>query len=169
MSRNVAPPKGGLNTAAVAAITDRNRRLLVVKRSEKESDPWSGHWALPGGRWQEGDEDLGATLRREVLEETGIDIGSATPIGWFGPFSPTNRPELKVNVLAVIVDSRPEVKLGEELTDYRWVEVRSMGVEFRRVMTSFGQRDVEAFVSGDVLIWGLTARIIRALMDAGVL
>jgi len=56
LSRNVAPPKGGLNTAAVAAITDRNRRLLVVKRSEKESDPWSGHWALPGGRWQEGDE-----------------------------------------------------------------------------------------------------------------
>ena len=86
MSRLTAPPKGGPNTAAVAAITDRNRRLLVVKRSEKEGDPWSGHWALPGGRWQEGDEDLGATLRREVLEETGIDIGSATPIGWFGPF-----------------------------------------------------------------------------------
>jgi hypothetical protein len=36
-------------------------------------------------------------------------------------------------------------------------------------MTSFGPRDVEAFVTGDVLIWGLTARIIRALMDAGVL
>jgi hypothetical protein len=74
-----------------------------------------------------------------------------------------------VSVLAVSVDSRPEVKLGEELTDHRWVDVRSMGVELRRVMTSFGPRDVEAFVTGDVLIWGLTARIIRALMDAGVL
>jgi len=169
LSRLARPPEGGPNTAAVAAITDDQRWLLVVRRSEKEGDPWSGHWALPGGRWKEGDTDLGATLMREVLEETGIDLRSAAPVGWFGPFSPGNRPELKVSVLAVRVNPRPEVKLGDELTDYRWVDVRSMGAERRTVMTSFGPREMEAFVSGDVLIWGLTARIIKALMEAGVL
>ncbi len=162
-------PEGGPNTAAVAAIIDRHRNLLVVKRSERDGDPWSGHWALPGGRWQEGDGDLWETLRREVLEETGIDLSSAKPIRWFGPFSPANRPELKVSALVVGVDPRPEVRLGDELADYRWVEVRSMNLELRRVVTSFGPRDVEAFVSGDVLIWGLTARIVKALMEAGVL
>ncbi len=169
MSSLRAPIEGGPGTAAVAAVIDRHRRLLVVRRSEDENDPWSGHWALPGGRWKEGDADLRATLMREVLEETGVDLRHATPIGWFGPFSPANRPELKVSVLAVSVNPRPEVELGEELVDYRWVDVRLMGVESRRVMTSFGPREVEAFVSGDVLIWGLTARIIRVLMEEGIL
>lgn len=162
-------PEGGPNTAAVAAVTDTSRALLVVRRSERDGDPWSGQWALPGGRWREGDSDLGETVRREVMEETGIDLGAAEPVGWFGPFSPSNRPELKVSVLAVLFRERPEVRLGEELVDYRWVNVRSMPSETRKVMTSFGPREVEAFVSGDVLIWGLTARIIRQLIAAGVL
>ncbi|MEM0375615.1 MAG: NUDIX domain-containing protein [Nitrososphaerota archaeon] len=169
MSGSPCAPRGGPDTAAVAAVIDPSRALLVVKRSEREGDPWSGHWALPGGRWREGDRDLGETIRREVLEETSIDLAAGEPIGWFGPFSPSNRPELRVSVLAVRFRTRPEVLLGDELVDHRWVSVRSMSLEIRRVMTSFGPRDVEAFVSGDVLIWGLTARIIRALIGAGVL
>jgi 8-oxo-dGTP pyrophosphatase MutT (NUDIX family) len=62
-----------------AAIFDERGRLLVKKRQSWESLP--GDWDLPGGAFeleeavQALDERaIGRALRREVLEETGIEI-----------------------------------------------------------------------------------------------
>ena len=50
----LAPDDGAPRRAAVAIVL-RNAgegviELLLIKRSEREDDPWSGHIALPGGR-----------------------------------------------------------------------------------------------------------------------
>lgn len=50
--------------------------VLLIKRAESPSDPWSGHMAFPGGRRDPGDRDLVATARRETLEETGLDLAT---------------------------------------------------------------------------------------------
>ncbi|MCX8203025.1 MAG: NUDIX domain-containing protein [Nitrososphaeria archaeon] len=163
-----AAPEGGEGTAAVGAIFDPEGSVLVVKRALRAGDPWSGQWALPGGRWTWGDSDLWMTARREVLEETGIDIELLEPIGWFGPVSPMNRPELRVHVVALRADFRPQVRLNEELADFRWVRPSSMSRTRVKVLTSFGEREVEAMVDEDVLIWGLTYRILSVLVSSGV-
>ncbi|MEN3047334.1 MAG: NUDIX hydrolase [Candidatus Caldarchaeales archaeon] len=164
----IAAPEGGEGKAAVGAIFDPEGGVLVVKRAARADDPWSGQWALPGGRWTWGDLDLWETARREVLEETGIDIEALEPIGWFGPVSPMNRPELRVHVVALRAGSRPKVRLSEELVDFRWVRPSSMRRSTVRVLTSFGEREVEALVEGDVLVWGLTYRILGMLLSSGV-
>ncbi len=56
-------------SAALGVVLDDRGRVLLVKRSIQ---PFLGHWALPAG-YQELDEDLPTTARREVLEETGIE------------------------------------------------------------------------------------------------
>src|SRR5437773_2257723 len=48
--------------------------LLMIKRAEAETDPWSGHVACPGGRREPADRDLAQTAIRETWEETGIDL-----------------------------------------------------------------------------------------------
>ena len=46
--------------------------VLLMRRSERANDPWSGHWAFPGGRRDAGDGDLLDTALRELHEECGI-------------------------------------------------------------------------------------------------
>lgn len=53
-----------------AVVQDDLGRLLLVQR---RNDPSKGRWSIPGGR-VEPDEDDGQALRREVLEETGLDV-----------------------------------------------------------------------------------------------
>ena len=59
----------GTPQAAVALLlTPDPDRLLLIRRAEREGDPWSGHLALPGGRRDESDTDLLATALRETFE-----------------------------------------------------------------------------------------------------
>ncbi|MBT8355630.1 MAG: NUDIX domain-containing protein, partial [Desulfofustis sp.] len=46
--------------------------LLLIKRNENRYDPWSGHYAFPGGRKEIVDTTIYQTCIREVREETGI-------------------------------------------------------------------------------------------------
>lgn len=64
--------------AAVSAIvrpgSDVGPEVMLIRRSERPSDPWSGHMAFPGGRHEEQDPDLLATAVRETREEIGLDL-----------------------------------------------------------------------------------------------
>src|SRR5436309_1780189 len=54
-----------------AIILDRDRILMV----ERGQPPLQGYWSLPGGALETG-ETLEEGLRREILEETGLEIHS---------------------------------------------------------------------------------------------
>lgn len=52
--------------------------VLMIKRAEREGDPWSGHMAFPGGRMDPQDRGNGRlTAERETLEEVGVDLEKA--------------------------------------------------------------------------------------------
>ncbi len=63
-------------SAAVALIITEcdSPSVLLLKRAKNTSDPWSSQWAFPGGRWEEGDEDLLDTCIRETYEECGYKL-----------------------------------------------------------------------------------------------
>ena len=54
----------------VGAVVVRDGKALIVKRAH---DPRKGEWSLPGGRVELG-ESLEDATRREIKEETGLDI-----------------------------------------------------------------------------------------------
>ena len=57
-------------------IIRQGRYLMIVRGEFEEQDP--GALSPPGGKAEHGDDETGileATLRREVLEETGVTVG----------------------------------------------------------------------------------------------
>jgi 8-oxo-dGTP diphosphatase len=53
-----------------AVIVDDRGRVVLIKR---RYDPLAGRWSLPGGAVELG-ETLEASVAREMLEETGLDV-----------------------------------------------------------------------------------------------
>ena len=60
-------------TAARAVVRDREGRVLFIRRRDNRK------WAMPAGS-QELDESITDCLRREVKEECGLEVISATPM-----------------------------------------------------------------------------------------
>ncbi len=69
------PGRRYLLRAAVALIlrpTDKGTQVLMMRRSEREGDPWSGHMSFPGGKKDREDSSTFFAALRETKEETGI-------------------------------------------------------------------------------------------------
>ena len=96
-------------------------QVLLVKRSEKLGDPWSGQTALPGGKRSPEDQNPKDTVIRETFEETGINLlmGSSF-LGTIEPMMSTQKPEMKILPFVVLQEKPQIINLNEELTEYFW-------------------------------------------------
>jgi 8-oxo-dGTP diphosphatase len=62
---------------STAIISYPESKILLIKRN---TVPFKGYWALPGGRMDPG-ETVEQTIVREVKEETGLDIIILSKVG----------------------------------------------------------------------------------------
>ena len=118
-----------INTVAKVIILDSEDRVLFLKRS-KYVDKYAGEWDLPGGHLKE-NESLEAGLKRETLEETGIDLGDCVFY---------NNLE-NLNFFYFKYDSQP-VTLSHEHTDYRFFEKSQLkpSEKFQRIALEIIQK-----------------------------
>jgi len=104
---------------AVKGIIRRNDgRILVLKRSSKD-DHKPGVWETVGGGMDE-EEAPQVELRREVLEETGLEVDVREPFNVFTFRKDTG--EFKVGITFLCKYLGGEVVLSDEHTDYRWID-----------------------------------------------
>jgi 8-oxo-dGTP pyrophosphatase MutT (NUDIX family) len=80
-------PKLIANWAAVHLIFYRNLentppKLAMIRRIKNEKDPWSGHYAFPGGG-VEAEEGLKEASWRETREEIGLQLKEVDYLGEF--------------------------------------------------------------------------------------
>ncbi len=80
----VQPFRPHRDRAAVAMILagpGDDLQLCLIRRAERAGDPWSGHYAFPGGRAHPGDATARAVAERETREEVGLSLHRSHLIG----------------------------------------------------------------------------------------
>lgn len=162
--------------AAVAIVLrprlDDDCDLLLIRRATRESDPWSGQIALPGGGYSAGDTSLEDTAVRETAEELGLDLRMyGTVLGAMDELRPRipALPPVIIRPYVCSVEPSPPLVMSDEVAEYRWVALGSLFAPEVRVQVTVEARTqqmkVEALQLGDFTIWGLTERIITSLQQ----
>ena len=156
--------------AAVAVIVALDPdAILLIRRSERSGDPWSGHMALPGGRQDPTDSDLLTTAIRETREEVGIELVLEDLVGSLAPVIPRNPvlPPIAIQPFVFLLHQRPPLVLNPEVARANWIELDRLlevGTYGNTELEVAGiPRSVPAYRLEAGVVWGLTERVLRSL------
>jgi len=113
---------GGIFVAVGAVIEDEKGRVLLVKHVPERGGFWQGKWICPGGRLNLG-ESIEQGIRREVWEETGLEISLTTPLATFERIV-KDRGETTLHVIYIDYLAKlagGELKAGSDVGEAIWV------------------------------------------------
>jgi len=106
---------------AVKAVVSVEDKYLLLFKSESE-DIAPSEWDIPGGRVKFG-EDLKEALKREIKEETGIEVASDD----FFPIKTWSMRKTEFQLVGIdflcALKERTEIKVSAEHTKGEWFEV----------------------------------------------
>jgi len=169
------PLEAGMIPAAVAVILhdgDEGLEALFIQRAVRAGDTWSGQIAFPGGRRDPGDADLQATAIRETMEEVGVDLSAAEPLGVLDDLYPRTPvlPPVVVRPFVFALTARPTIVVGPEVQDAFWVSFRALQAPAARgevIVDHPGipRRVLPAYTLGNRTIWGMSERILTPLIS----
>ncbi len=165
------PPGGGTEVIPAAVLVPlyelggATRLILTRRRADLRSH--AGEISFPGGRRDAGDADLAETALREAEEEIGLVRSHVSLLGELPPTSTF----VTGYVIHPFVGSIPaglawtvSEREVEAVLDLSLEEVRAS-----RTRTLIKRRgftfETDAYVLGEQVIWGATARIIENLLE----
>ena len=104
----------------VGAVVIDGGKVLLVQRGQ---EPGKGTWGLPGGLVELG-ETVADAVRREVAEETGLNVEPGPLLGIFEPI--TRDEEGRVRYHYIVVDFLASLRGGalrpaSDVADVHWV------------------------------------------------
>jgi 8-oxo-dGTP pyrophosphatase MutT (NUDIX family) len=170
-----ADPEPAVRRAAVALVLrpagGDALELLFIKRAEHGGDPWSGHVAFPGGRWEAGDETLEDTAVRETWEETAVGLRrDGRVLGVLDDLRPRTPtlPPIVVRPYVAVVDPAVRVVPNPEVAAAFWVPLAVLlppeACVSSTVRTRGAEWSVPSFRHGEHVIWGMTERLLQQLL-----
>lgn len=146
--------------------------LLLIRRAQRDGDPWSGQIGLPGGRFERQDTSLEDTALRETMEEVGLDLRAhGVVLGQLDELRPRIPvlPPVIVRPFVCALREFPPLVTSDEVAEFRWVRVGALFHRDARVRTNVNVRNVQmkvdAYQLGDFTVWGMTERILATFAE----
>jgi 8-oxo-dGTP pyrophosphatase MutT (NUDIX family) len=151
----------------VALIRTQGSTRMVLTRRRADLRSHAGEISFPGGRRDEGDADLVETALREAEEEIGLPRASVEMIGAL-PVTSTFVTNYLIHPFVATIPAgltwEPSPREVDEV-----LELPVEGVRDARTLTTLTRRgftfETDAYILGQHMIWGATARIIEHLLE----
>jgi 8-oxo-dGTP diphosphatase len=109
----------------VAAVVIQGDKVLLVQRGQ---EPHKGSWGLPGGLVQLG-ESVSEAVRREVAEETALEIEPGEVLGVFEPIVWDEQGRIRFHYVVIDFLARPLggiLSPASDVTAARWVSPQEL-------------------------------------------
>lgn len=107
---------------AVGIIRNTHRQIFLAQRAA--SSYMANKWEFPGGKIEQ-EETAEQALKRELMEETGIEVTSASAIGQ----ADHSYEDLRVTLHFFLVEGWNGEPYGREGQPQRWVEQQDLVAE----------------------------------------
>jgi 8-oxo-dGTP diphosphatase len=115
-------PRPAVTVDIIVVTKERRARVLLIRRKH---EPFAGTWAIPGG-FVDMEESLEDAARRELKEETGLEVGKLDQLHTFG--DPERDPRGRVIAVAYLIRVDPK-KLkpvaADDAADVGWHSLAS--------------------------------------------
>jgi 8-oxo-dGTP pyrophosphatase MutT (NUDIX family) len=162
-------PRESAGVAVVFRVLEGEEQVLLIRRAERKDDPWSGQIAFPGGMANRTDKSFEETARRETAEEVGIDLsGTAVFLGYMREIKARTR-EIIVVPSVFKLEKPVDIAMSGEVASYEWVPLSKLARKEARSKYVHRRGEEEfafpSLVHEDLIVWGLTERILSAIMD----
>lgn len=163
-SANHADPRPA---AVLIGLVRRQPELTVLlTRRTRQLPTHGGQVAFPGGKIEQGDENILAAALREAREEIGLDAGLVEPLGYLDAYQ--TRTGFRITPVVALVDPaivvRPDPSEVDEVFETPFgflMNPANHRVETRRWQGH--ERRFYAMPHGRHYIWGATAGMLRNL------
>ncbi|GEM_PF-2368630 len=147
-------------------------KLAMIRRTQKKEDPWSGHYAFPGGRVDEG-EDLLKAAFRETHEEVGLKLGQDTYLGEFLhmqlKLKGKNLPFAISAHASYIPNIMPFTPCPDEVDEAFWFSLNNIHNEAhlyeRKFKLSGGEYELPCISFSGHTIWGISYMILQEIFS----
>ena len=103
-------------TVITSLIKNKDKFLIVKRKSTSKIHP--NLWMFPGGKTKP-KEDIIQTLKREIKEETNLEITILKKISEYEYKRPDNT--LTLGQCFLSFSKTKEVKINKELEDFKWI------------------------------------------------
>ncbi|HEX9482108.1 MAG TPA: CoA pyrophosphatase [Solirubrobacteraceae bacterium] len=149
----------------VPLYRDGDRTHLVLTRRRSDLRRHAGEISFPGGRRDAADADLTETALREAEEEIGLPRSQVQLIGEL-PVTSTFATNYLIHPFVATIPAGVAWELSPKEVD-AVLELPLEEINAGRTITTLERRGItfqtDAYVVGEHLIWGATARIVEHL------
>jgi 8-oxo-dGTP diphosphatase len=120
-------PSEHILVAVGAVIEDDRGRILLVKHKKERGGYWQGKWICPGGELEFG-EEIKEGIKREVKEETNLEIELVRPLV---PFDRIVKSDERTSLHVIYIDYIAKLLVGElkvssDVGEALWVEKKNI-------------------------------------------
>jgi 8-oxo-dGTP pyrophosphatase MutT (NUDIX family) len=169
--KRMPPPEAAVAIVRASVPEDS---VLLMRRTVREGDSWSGQWSFPGGKCETGDASPLATALRELSEECGIHLAAEALTATL-PNRLARRRVGRFLLVApfvfAVTDQLDTIPSPEETAEAVWVPIRILRDPTRHHLQRVPGWPDEMLYPGIDLngmpLWGFTYRLMTDWLGMG--